>query len=346
MSVLVTPDEMRVAEAAAIASGRPERELMRAAAEQIADWIDSNVRRRTGEPRLAVALVGPGNNGGDALVALAILIERGWRCAAVFMGRSGLGDLPASDSLIRQVEVGGVEAFDAANVILDGVYGVGGRASLPDDVATAFRRALDMRIDHGTPLVAIDVPSGIDPASGAADPDAFQADVTLCLGLPKWGLVREPAASHAGELEVLDIGVTGPEGDRRPRLIDERAVRRSLPRRRVSAHKHQTGAVLVIGGAPAYYGAPRLSAEAAARAGAGLVCVAAPAAVIPVIAAQVPELVFLPLDESASLAAEQTAEWIRQRNGHLDSIVVGPGLSQSAFASAFLDQVFGGNGAV
>lgn len=340
MSAFVSPDEMRAAEAAAVAAGRPEPELMRAAAHKIADWVDSHVTRRADARRVAVALVGPGNNGGDALVALAKLSERGWQVAAIMLGRSEIGHLPAPAELLARIHMTGNDALDAADVILDGVFGIGGRAEVPLAVADAFKRAHRVRIERGTPLVAIDVPSGIDPGSAAASPDAFQADVTLCLGLPKVGLIREPAATYVGELVLLDIGITYAAEQGRPVLIDETSVRRILPRRHASAHKHQTGTALIVGGAPTYYGAPRLSAESAATAGAGLVCVAVPESIVPVIAGQVPELVMLPLGESPDQAADTITEWITQRGGHVDTLVVGPGLGQSVAVSAFLERLF------
>jgi ADP-dependent NAD(P)H-hydrate dehydratase / NAD(P)H-hydrate epimerase len=339
MTVLVTPDEMRAAEAAAVAAGRPEPDLMRDAATQIAAWIDTNVKRRANARRFAVALVGPGNNGGDALVALAFLIERGWRATAVLLGRNQFGTLPAPRDLLDQIDSESIDALAGADVIIDGVYGVGGRASLPEPVAAAFRRARDHRIESGTPLVAIDVPSGVDPGTGKSAPDAFPADVTLCVGLGKIGLVKEPAASNVGELIIVDIGIAPPAAGNHPQLIDQRLVRELLPRRRASAHKHDTGTVLVIGGAPTYFGAPRLSAEAAARAGAGLVCVAAPEAVTRVIAGQVPELVLLPLDDSADRAATQIREWIDRRGGHVDTYVIGPGLGQTPHARELLERL-------
>ena len=341
MTVLVTQEEMRSAEAAAVAAGRPEHEMMRDAATRIAEWIESHVKRRVEARRFAVALVGPGNNGGDALVAMAFLVERGWRCAAVLLGRDHAGRLPAASELLDQIEIAKHDSLTEADIILDGVFGIGGRASLPEYVASAFRRAHDIRLSRGTPLVAIDVPSGVDPGSGAASPDAFQADVTLCLGLTKIGLVIEPAASHAGELTLLDIGINAPPGGDRPELIDEQSVRRLLPRRRASAHKHETGTVLVIGGATTYYGAPRLTAEAAARAGAGLVCVAAPDIAIPVIATQVPELVLLPLGDSAAQAAKRIFDWISRRGGQVNTFVIGPGLGQSRHASELLERLLG-----
>jgi NAD(P)H-hydrate epimerase len=340
MSVLVTPDEMRAAEAAAIADGRPQPELMREASSQIAAWLEAHIPERADGPRRAVALVGPGNNGGDALVTLASLIERGWEARAIYLGRMDKGDLPASPRFLSQIRHGELSTLANCDVILDGVFGVGGRPAVPDDVATAFRHAHESRVLRGTPLIAIDVPSGIDPGSGAASDDAFRADVTLCLGLPKLGLVREPAATHVGELVLLDIGIAPPPADERPVLIDEMFVRRTLPRRQASAHKHQTGTVLVIGGAPTYYGAPRLSAEAAARAGAGMICVAIPAAIVSVVAAQVPELVLLPLGESPERSATQILTWIEQRGGNVDALVVGPGLGQSPEAFELLERLF------
>jgi len=342
MSALVTPDEMRAAEAAAVAAGRPEPDLMHEAASLIADWLDTHISAPPQRQRVAFAFVGPGNNGGDALVALSLLVERGWIAHAHYLGRTQPGALPVSTDLLSQVKTVDLTALDHADIILDGVYGVGGRAKLPTDIAGAFRNAYDRRVLRGTPLIAIDVPSGVDPGTGEADEDAFTADVTLCLGLPKIGLVREPAASHVGELVMLDIGIPQPAFmHERPTLISEPFVRRALPVRRASAHKHQTGTILVIGGAPTYYGAPRLTAESAARAGAGLICVAIPSPIAPVVAAQVPELVLLPLDDSPQQSVRQVVEWITQRDGKIDACVIGPGLGQSSRATVLLEGLLG-----
>jgi NAD(P)H-hydrate epimerase len=340
MNVLVTPDEMRAAEAAAVARGRSYDQLMRAAAAGVARWIGRHIApART--TRTAIGLAGPGNNGGDTIVALALLIDQGWRCGVVMLNRAGFGDLPVSTALLDQLEIVDLPSLSSADVIIDGVYGIGGKASLPESVASAIRLARRQRIDQGTPLVAVDVPSGVDAASGAAAPDAFTADVTLCIGLPKLGLIREPAATHVGELRVIDIGVSAPDDNLRPRMITELDVRRLLPRRNASAHKHGVGTTLVVGGAPTYYGAPRLAAEAAARAGAGLVAVATPASIAPVIAAQMPEAVIVPLDDSGSVAATQTRRWLAGRGATPHATVVGPGLGRSSGATALLEALLG-----
>lgn len=342
MTVLVTPNEMQAAEHAAIASGTSAAVLMRRAAESIAEWLVQHIVGRQAGPRVAVGFVGPGNNGGDALVTLALLHEQGWRARAVFLGRHELGELPAHDTSFQAIERIGIREIGIPDVILDGVYGFRGRASLPRPVTDAFAVARELRLKQAVPLVAIDVPSGIDAGTGAADEDAFPADVTLCLGLPKIGLVKSPAAEFVGELELLPIGIPQPTfADNRPALLTESIVRPALPRRSAFAHKSDTGTALVVGGAPAYYGAPRLAAEAALRSGAGLVCAAVPIAIVPVIASQVPEVVLLPLDDSnghSSVAA--IGEYLGQRRGERIAMAVGPGLGRDGRATALLDGLF------
>jgi NAD(P)H-hydrate epimerase len=337
MTVLVTPEEMRAAEQALFDAGMPPPTLMRVAAERMAIWLDQHIsgpiRRR------AIALVGPGNNGGDALVTLALLIERGWEAGAVLLGREHVGELPAAAASLAEIDRCDLDALDSAHVILDGVFGIGGRDALDPEVVTAFKAAARARVRHGTALVALDVPSGIDSATGCAHPEAFRADVTLCLGLPKLGLFREPAATCVGELVLIDIGIAEPVLPERPRMIDERRVRELLPRRRASAHKHATGALVVIGGAPTYYGAPRLTGEAALRAGAGLVCLAVPEELAPVIAAQVPELIFLPLRNDGEAASRDIGAFVDQRRRSLTAAAIGPGLGRSATVDRMLDDL-------
>jgi NAD(P)H-hydrate epimerase len=230
-------------------------------------------------------------------------------------------------------------------VILDGVFGIGGRDELLPDLERAFEAATRARLMRGTALVAIDVPSGVDSASGAAHPAAFRADVTLCLGLPKLGLIREPAATHVGELVLLDIGVPAPDIPGRPRMIDETSVRQLLPRRRASAHKHDVGALVVIGGAPLYFGAPRLTGEAALRAGAGLVCLAVPEPLVAVIAGQVPELVCVPLPMDGDAAGRAIRAFVDDRHRVVTAAAIGPGLGRAETTDRLLDALLDDNGA-
>jgi NAD(P)H-hydrate epimerase len=342
MTLLVTPDEMSAAEARVIASGTPASDLMLRAAQSIASWIDDRLTHPPHRTPVAVALVGPGNNGGDALVTLALLVERGWRCLALPLQRDTFGDLPASATVLARVDMGTVADLQKADVILDGIFGFRSRASLPLEIAAAISDAHDQHTNRGIPLVAIDVPSGVNAGTGQAADSAFRADVTLCLGLPKIGMIREPAATHVGELVLLDIGIPPLPGSAGPQLLAADDVRPLLPSRSASAHKHTTGSVVIVGGAPTYYGAPRLSAEAALRVGAGLVGVAVPASIVPVIAAQVPEAVFVPLDDSdGEIAAQQVATFVTERASILRAAIIGPGLGRSSRATALLDQLIG-----
>jgi NAD(P)H-hydrate epimerase len=332
---------MRAAEQALFDAGMHPPDLMRTAAEHMATWLERHV---SGEGRRrAVGLVGPRNNGGDALVTLALLVERGWDAAAVYLGREQVGDLPVAADSLAAVGRCDLDSLSAADVILDGVFGIGGRDELSPDHVMAFEAAARTRISRGTALVAIDVPSGVDSGSGAAHPAAFRADVTLCLGLPKLGLIREPAATCVGEMVLLDIGVPAPDIAERPRMIDDTTVRQLLPRRRASAHKHDTGALIVIGGAPLYFGAPRLTGESALRAGAGLVCLAVPEPLVPVIAAQVPELIFVPLPRAGDEAHRSIGEFVNERRRVITAAAIGPGLGRSAATDQMLDILLDGD---
>ncbi len=343
MTVLVTPDEMLEAERATIAAGTPGDVLMRRAAESIAGWLNRHVPERDSRARRVVGLIGPGNNGGDALVTLGILASRGWSCQALTVDRERFGALPMSDAERRGILTIDAPDLESADVILDGVYGVRSRTTLSHDVEALFARVNATRSRRPLAVVAVDVPSGIDAGDGDAAPDAIRADVTLCLGLPKLGLTREPAATLTGDLVLIDIGIPPPAIAGRPRLLSPASVVPFLPRRRATAHKHGAGAVLIVGGAPTYYGAPRLAVEAALRAGAGLVAAAVPAAIVPVLATQVPEAVLVPLAEAEGTAPIE--RFVDDRRATLRAFVVGPGMGRGAFARAMLEGLLGGDAA-
>jgi NAD(P)H-hydrate epimerase len=314
---------------------------MRDAGEGIADWVDRIIPGNRHHARRALALAGPGNNGGDALVALAALHGRAWECAVLLVDRGGFGQLPASNSALAALRL--VRPNEALNwqpdVVLDGIYGIGGRADLSEHAREALQLARTLRDEYCTPLVAIDLPSGTDGATGAADAEAFPADVTLCLGLPKLGLIKEPAATRVGELVILDIGLDVPDANGRPMLLDARQARGLVPNRKAGAHKTDAGAALVVGGAHSYYGAPRLAGGAALRAGAGLVCVAAPQEIVPTIVTQVPELTVIPLSGDGANQIAQLDNALNAQRDRFSAFVVGPGLGRDARASSLCEWI-------
>jgi NAD(P)H-hydrate epimerase len=342
---LCTVAEIRAAERAALSGARTEDDLMTAAATGIASLILKRYGDRIGT---ALFLVGPGKNGGDGLVAATILVEVGWTCFVWGFKRDGVGGAPVSDLVADRLtwihdssELQTVMA--RADLIVDAVFGIGGKIDLPQDVAQAFIWARDARVAHGTPLWAVDLPSGVDADTGDASDSAFHADITVSIGLPKIGLYRRPALRHAGEIELVDIGLSAPEATPDDvALIDEASVRALLPRRQQDTHKHDVGWLMVIGGAPNYYGAPRMAAEAAARAGAGMVCLTVPRSLVAPIASAVREVTFLPLpDADIGGAGERMAQLVSKRLPEFAACLIGPGLGQDEPVPEFLSRLFG-----
>lgn len=349
MIKLCRVEEVRAADEAAMAAGRTEDDLMTAAGRGVVEAIDDSLFGGGHEP--TVVLVGPGNNGGDGLVIAATLIERGERCLIWSFQRDGLAGAPVPAAVAERFEwIDGHEelarACAEAGLIVDAVFGVGGRADLPEPVAAAFDLAWQARVDHGTVLWAVDVPSGVDADTGAAHERAFRADHTAMIGLPKIGLFKAPALRHAGELHLVDIGLDAPEPEPGvPQLVTEVDVRRWLPRRQRDTHKRAVGALMIVGGAPTYFGAPRLSAGAAMRVGAGLVTLAVARSLVGSIAAALPEVTFLPLPEGElGGVGTRMAGLVQEHADDYQALLVGPGLGQDPPVDEFLGALFGVRG--
>jgi ADP-dependent NAD(P)H-hydrate dehydratase / NAD(P)H-hydrate epimerase len=342
---LLNAADVKRAEENAISQGTSEQELMLTAGNKTAALIDSQYLA----PGHAVVLCGPGNNGGDGIVVASALCESGWTAAIWTWNRSTNAQVPVNTDEHQELAWISTEAelksaLLEADVVIDAVFGTGSRPDLPEGVSGAFdliRRVIDSRhID----IWAVDLPSGVDSDTGEAAQSALEADATAMIGLPKEGAFIQPASRFTGEIHLVDIGLSPPDSaeDEHVGLIDEESVRRVIPRRRAGAHKRSTGTVMVIGGAPNYYGAPRLTGEAALRAGAGLVSVATTTSIISSIATAVPEFTFIPLPVSEHHSgATRMASIVHENISKYDTIVVGPGLGTDAPVPEFLSRVFG-----
>jgi len=270
---LYTADEMRAAE-----QGHDVEELMERAGRAVAEAV---LRRYPGVRRVA-AFCGKGANGGDGKIALRILGEAGR-------------------------ETG--EQLDGAGVVIDALFGTGFHGEPRADAA----RQIEQINAADAPVVAIDLPSGVDASSGEVAGAVVDADVTVTMHAPKLGLVVGPGRLHAGEVEVADIGLEPAETVHR--LVTEEILR-LVPRKTEPETKYTAGAVLVVGGAPGMTGAVCLAAEAAFRADAGYVAVAVPEASLPVVETRLLEAVKAPLDRVDELA------------GRASALAVGPGLGR------------------
>ena len=344
---LVTGAQMRKLEQRAVEAGTSVDELMEQAGLAVAQEVWLVLGAVDG--RRILVLVGPGNNGGDGLVAARHLAE--WGADVVLYIVAGR---PERDPHMETVRAQGVRAFDAARaedreslqeavdgaeVIVDGVLGIGSNRPIDGEAARALMCVRAARERAAPPkIIAIDIPSGVDTDSGLADPHAVAADLTVTFGCAKAGLYTLPGSELAGRVQVIDIGIPAEAMRDLPvELLDTRWVRERLPARAKDGNKGTFGRVLVFAGSAAYPGAARLSAEACYRAGAGLVTLACTRDVQPIVASAAPEIVYRLLDDSAS-AARTVLDAIERNN----VLLIGPGLGTAPPIAAAVADVMAG----
>jgi NAD(P)H-hydrate epimerase len=287
--------------------------------------------------RRALVVCGKGNNGGDGLVAARYLARWGVRVTALMLGSGADLREPAAgnfrrlsetDVRVRPFSPAAIEReLVRADVAIDAIFGTGFRGTPEDQFGVAIA-ALN---DGGTPIVAVDIPSGVDGETGAVQGDAVWADVTVTFGAAKTGVVLMPGAEHAGLVEVADIGFPPDLVKSELWLIGEEDVVSLLPIRETDTHKRAAGVVFVVGGSRLMTGAVCLAAEAAYRAGAGLVTVAVPKGVLPVVQSRLLETTFLALPETDDgTAAMGSLEVLADRLHEADAVAIGPGMTTQA----------------
>ena len=287
---------------------------------------------------LNIAVVcGGGNNGGDGYVLARFAQAAGLEvlALAVVPPAELQGDARrAHDDFIASAGV--VEAFAEsrlvrAEVIVDALLGIGASGSL----RPAAQSAVDAINATLKPVLALDVPAGLNGDTGQVLSTAVQADATVTFVGLKTGLLLGAGPEHAGVVVCDDLEIESPDRPEfEPRLVrlTEAAIVEALPRRARLAHKGTFGRVLIIGGGPGMPGALRLAGEAALRAGAGLVTVAgSPENLAPVVSA-CPELIY------ASIANVSDLEPHLQR---ADVVAIGPGLGRTAWSRTLCQHVFG-----
>jgi ADP-dependent NAD(P)H-hydrate dehydratase / NAD(P)H-hydrate epimerase len=298
-AALLTPTEMARADAAAMAGGIPGVQLMEAAGAAVA----AAVRRRWSRRPVAV-LCGPGNNGGDGFVAARRLAAAGWTVRLGLLGERGrlAGDAAHHAALwTGSIEAMEPALLDGAGIVIDAIFGAG-LARPVDGVARAMLEAL---IARRIPSCAVDVPSGVDGASGAVLGIAAPAEITVTFFRKKPGHLLLPGREICGALDVADIGIPAAVLERiAPRLHENGPPLwlADYPWPRLAGHKYARGHALVLGGA-AMTGAARLAARAAGRIGAGLVTLAAPDHAWPVYAASLLSTIVLPLKAEGDFVA-------------------------------------------
>lgn len=329
--MLVTCEQMALAEQNAFASGVDQAALMEHAGGAVAEVI----RQQHPRPGTALLYVGKGNNGGDALVAGRHLRLHGWQILWRLATDSDeeLKPLPLEHlSRLRAACPGGeLSAPPSADeprhnglplVIIDGLLGIGTGGSPRGVIAQRIREILSLR--QRAAVVAVDLPSGFDADTGATGDPSVIADTTVTFGFLKQGFVTNDQARRLGRLVVVDLpGVQPPaRGDDRLRPTTAADVAAWLPRRDGGWHKGRAGRVAVIAGSTGSTGAGVLAATAALRAGAGLVTLWTRPEVWSVTASLAPpELMVRPL--------QQPGQW---HESQPDALVIGPGIGLDEWA--------------
>ncbi|MET9621003.1 NAD(P)H-hydrate dehydratase [Streptomyces sp. NPDC006464] len=300
-------ETVRAAEAELMAR-LPEGALMQRAAAGLAAACFSLLGRGRVYGARVVLLVGGGDNGGDALYAGARLARRGAGVTAVLLGaRAHEGGLAALRAAGGRVADDPFEPLATADLVLDGITGIGGRGGLRPDAVPVARAARG----SDAVVVAVDLPSGVDADTGEVAGEALRADATVTFGTYKPGLLIDPARAYAGAVRLVDIGL----GDVLPSVPELQAlqhedVARMLPVPGAESDKYRRGVVGVVAGSARYPGAAVLAVAGALRGGAGAVRYVGPAA----------EAVIARFPETLVHAGPPS------KAGRVQAWVVGPGL--------------------
>ncbi len=290
-------------------------------------------------PGPVLVLCGRGNNGGDGFVIARYLQHAGWKVRTLVLCPPGAlsGDAAVNLAILRRCR-GDIDfAPDEASLdsslaqcndvrlLVDALFGTG----LSSAIRGHHARAVDWINTRGRPVTAVDIPSGVDATSGRILGRAVRADLTVTFGAAKVGMAVHPGAGHVGELSVLDIGLPPfLEEDCDALLVEASDAAPLLPPRPVTGHKGTFGHLLVVAGSTGKAGAASMTAEGALRIGAGLVTLACPEGVHPIVAGKPVEAMTHPLVGDDFLAPSCLDE-LRSLCRGKDALALGPGMGQA-----------------
>ena len=355
---LVTNPQMHLIEEEADGSGLTYEKMMENAGYNLSREVLRLAYAQDDEEEIQVlGLVGPGNNGGDTLVALARLAEKGWTARAYLVHRKMSGDvlikrLEEAEGEIYQSEKDEnfqqLQAFlESADVVLDGVLGTGFKLPLKSEIGSVLAAVQGIVAEMEWPpfIIAVDCPSGIDCDSGQAAPQTIPADATVTMAAVKQGLLKLPAYDLIGELRVVEIGHLGDLKAWQAiknEVADESMALSLLPARPTDAHKGTFGTAFIAAGSINYTGAAWLAGQAAYRIGAGLVTLAIPASLHGTLAGQFPEATWVLLPHEMGVIASGAADVLMKNIERATALLIGPGLGLEDTTKEFIANLLNG----
>lgn len=370
---VLTVEEMRRVETAADESGHSYAEMMERAGRGVAEAI---MARQDVNGQRILVLVGPGNNGGDGLVAARYLSKAGARVACYLLKPRADDDV--NFQALRELQIFAADATNdqrwrvlrqlvsTADVVIDALLGTGVTLPLGGTVAALLAQVREGMKACGaeqlaartlrsadrpvapptTPLVvAVDGSSGLDYDSGEVDPQALPAELTVTFAYPKKGHFLFPGAAASRDLIVADIGI---DPKLTQKLLGKPALEVAtaemigplLPERPSDAHKGTFGKALLVTGSINYTGAAYLAASGATRVGAGLVTLAVPAAIHGALAAKISEATYLILPQVMGIVSPSGVGLLMEKLEGYQAVLVGPGLTQEKEAVEFVHKLF------
>jgi len=298
-------------------------------------------------------LVGRGNNGGDGLAVARYLVNRGVPCRIfLFTAQEELkGDAAANLEILKRMGIAIQEVLNlreweeqkplvgSADLLLDGIFGTG----LKGNVEGFFREIIESVNFLKKPVVAIDIPSGLDADSGQVLGSCIQARITVTFGLAKRGLFVQPGAQAAGRVVIVDISLPGPavEGEKiQDHLLEGVDLLPFLLPRKPDAHKGHFGHLFVLAGSPGKTGAAALVSQAALRVGTGLITLGIPESLNSILEEKLTEVMTEPLPEThektlASSAQQKILELCSRKT----TLAMGPGLSLNGETTRLVQQL-------
>lgn len=351
---LVSIEQMQQLETEADQNGLSFLKMMENAGYGLAKEIEQIAYSHNLDTARILGLVGPGNNGGDTLIALRHLIDHGFQVTAYLINRTENND-PLIEFLVRSGgKIENVEGDEknkelnelirSSDILVDGVLGTGFKFPMRAKTGSVLNRIKNIvnALELKPLIIAVDCPSGVDNNTGAISEEAIKADYTICMAAIKQGLLKLPAFTHVGQIREVDIGFNKKNSSIssiKNQVANNELIRSILVDRPLDSHKGTFGTALIVAGSLNYTGAALLAGKAAYRVGVGLVTLGIPTTLHTSLAGQIPEATWLLLPHEMGVLSGAAAPVLLKNLGSANALLIGCGLGTEDPTSEFIETI-------